>query len=67
MEPRIKCKACGEAEDYGFMMKCEHIGTVTHSNGARQCPNCHTVWVKDVPEMRKVYGYPQFRVVWEKI
>ena len=53
--------------EYNKMMKCEHIGTVTHSNGARQCPNCHTVWVKDVPEMRKVYGYPQFRVVWEEI
>ena len=61
------CKGCGEAGDCGFMMKCEHVGIVTHSNGARQCPNCRTVWVKDVPEMRKVYGHPQFRVVWEKI
>ena len=56
-----------EYREYDKMMKCEHIGTVTHSNGARQCPNCRTVWVKDVPEMREVYGYPQFRVVWEEI
>lgn len=49
-------------------MSCQFPPTHTcyfiHPNGVKECLECHTLFVPDNPEMRKVYSYPQFKVIW---
>ena len=45
---------------------CKHKIIFTHMNGVKECIECYTLFVRDTPEMRDVYGYSQFEVIWEK-
>ena len=46
---------------------CEHKTTITHTNGVRECLKCHTLFIKDTPQMRELYGKCESRcIVWER-
>jgi hypothetical protein len=50
-------------KEYKGAMKCKHVAIVTNTNGARECPGCHTIWAEDTSTMRKVYEYQPY-VIW---
>ncbi len=45
-------------------MTCPHKVTCTHSNGVKQCLDCHKLLVPDTHRMRGLYDGPQFEVEW---